>query len=76
MLVALVTAILLAAGSPQASERSRAEDLARSGRSAEALEIFKVVAPKFDVVTTWEHQWRSNDTAVDRVTIALVRFFR
>jgi hypothetical protein len=36
----------------------------------------KVVAPKFDLVTTWEHQWRSNDTAVDRLTVAVVRFFR
>lgn len=36
----------------------------------------KVVAPTFDVVTSWEHQWRSNDTALDRVTVSLVRFFR
>ena len=36
----------------------------------------KILAPKFDVVTTWEHQWRSNDTAVDRVTFAVIRFFR
>ena len=36
----------------------------------------KYLAPKFDVVTTWEHQWRSNDTAIDRLTISVVRFFR
>ena len=36
----------------------------------------KVVAPAFDVVTTGEHQWRSNDTSIDRVTMSLVRFFR
>jgi tetratricopeptide (TPR) repeat protein len=36
----------------------------------------KILAPKFDVVTTWEHQWRSNDTAIDRVTFSVIRFFR
>jgi Tfp pilus assembly protein PilF len=25
------------------------------------------------VVTTWEHQWRSNDTAIDRVTVAVIQ---
>jgi hypothetical protein len=36
----------------------------------------KLIAPAFDVVTTWEHQWRSNDTSIDRLTVAAVRFFR
>lgn len=36
----------------------------------------KFIAPTFDVVATWEHQWRSNDTSVDRLTVAVVRFFR
>lgn len=26
------------------------------------------------ITTTWEHQWRSNDTQVDRVTLSLVRY--
>jgi hypothetical protein len=25
--------------------------------------------------TTWEHQWRSNDTTVDRLTVSVTRFF-
>lgn len=36
----------------------------------------KFIAPMFDVVTTWEHQWRSNDTSIDRLTVALVRYFK
>ena len=28
------------------------------------------------VTTTWEHQWRSNDTAIDRVTLSVVQAFR
>jgi len=25
--------------------------------------------------TTWEHQWRSNDTIVDRLTVSVTQFF-
>jgi YaiO family outer membrane protein len=25
------------------------------------------------VVTTWEHQWRSNDTTIDRITVAVIQ---
>ncbi len=28
------------------------------------------------VSATWEHQWRSNETRIDRVTVSLVRTFR
>jgi tetratricopeptide (TPR) repeat protein len=28
------------------------------------------------LTTTWEHQWRSNDTAIDRVTVAIAQSFR
>ncbi len=27
------------------------------------------------VATTWEHQWRSNGTAIDRVTVSLAQFW-
>jgi len=27
------------------------------------------------ITTTWEHQWRSNDSRLDRVTLALVQYF-
>lgn len=36
----------------------------------------RILAPMFDVTTTWEHQWRSNDTAIDRVTVSFVQFFK
>jgi tetratricopeptide (TPR) repeat protein len=36
----------------------------------------RILAPMFDVTTTFEHQWRSNDTSVNRLTIAFVQFFR
>ena len=25
------------------------------------------------ITTTWEHQWRSNDTRIDRVTVSVVQ---
>ena len=28
------------------------------------------------VATTWEHQWRSNDTRLDRLTVSIVQRFR
>jgi len=28
------------------------------------------------ITTTYEHQWRSNSTTMDRLTIALAQFFR
>ena len=28
------------------------------------------------ITTTWEHQWRSNETRVDRLTLSVVRAFR
>ena len=28
------------------------------------------------VATTWEHQWRSNDTTIDRLTVVIVQWFR
>jgi YaiO family outer membrane protein len=28
------------------------------------------------VATTWEHQWRSNDTRLDRLTVSIVQGFR
>lgn len=74
MLVALVTAILLAAGSPQASERSRAEDLARSGRSAEALEVFKQIAER-DPADTDAQIWIARlDLRLGRADDAEARF--
>jgi hypothetical protein len=36
----------------------------------------RILAPMFDITTTVEHQWRSNDAAIDRVTVSFVRFFR
>jgi hypothetical protein len=27
------------------------------------------------VVTAWEHQWRSNDTRIDRLTLSFVQSF-
>jgi tetratricopeptide (TPR) repeat protein len=74
MLVALVTALLLAAGSPQASERSRAETLARSGRSAEALEIFKQIAER-DPADTDAQIWIARlDLRLGRADAAEARF--
>ncbi len=74
MLVALVTAIVLAAGSPQASERSRAEALARSGRSAEALEIFKQIAER-DPADTDAQIWIARlDLRLGRADAAEARF--
>jgi hypothetical protein len=28
------------------------------------------------VTTTWEHQWRSNDSTIDRVTVSITQTFR
>jgi hypothetical protein len=36
----------------------------------------RILAPRFDITTTWEHQWRSNDTAIDRFTVAFIQYFR
>jgi Tfp pilus assembly protein PilF len=34
----------------------------------------RITAPSLTVVTTtWEHQWRSNDTAIDRLTLSVVQ---
>jgi len=33
------------------------------------------LAPMTQIFATWEHQWRSNDTRMDRVTLAVVRSF-
>jgi hypothetical protein len=46
MLLALIAAVLLAAGGPQTAERSRAEALARSGQTEEAIQIFKRIVEK------------------------------
>ena len=74
MLVALVTAIVLAAGSPQASDRSRAEALARSGRSAEALEIFRQIAER-DPADTDAQIWIARlDLRLGRADAAEARF--
>jgi hypothetical protein len=36
----------------------------------------RIALPSLTTVSaTWEHQWRSNDTAVDRVTISLAQFW-
>jgi YaiO family outer membrane protein len=36
----------------------------------------RINAPLLTVITTtWEHQWRSNDTSIDRVTVSLLRSF-
>jgi tetratricopeptide (TPR) repeat protein len=38
---------------------------------------FRIRVPSLTVLTTtWEHQWRSNDTTSDRVTVAIVQSFR
>jgi len=37
----------------------------------------KVTMPSLtSVITTWEHQWRSNDSRLDRLTVLLVQGFR
>jgi len=28
------------------------------------------------ITAIWEHQWRSNDTQLDRVTVSLVQYMR
>ena len=37
---------------------------------------FRLLASSFDITTTIEHQWRSNDTGVNRLTIAFTQFFK
>jgi tetratricopeptide (TPR) repeat protein len=37
---------------------------------------FRIELPSLTMVsTTWEHQWRSNDTVIDRVTVSLGQFW-
>ena len=53
------------------------------GRSARGLGATTIAAglrirvPSLTfVTTTWEHQWRSNDTKIDRLTLSVVQAFR
>ena len=66
-------------------QRIRSEDAAASrlidlsiaslGASTFAAGL-RVNTPSSTVVTTaWEHQWRSNATRLDRVTLSIVQFF-
>jgi len=53
-----------------------ADRLASLGASTLAAGV-RVNLPSTTVLTTtWEHQWRSNETRLDRVTLAIVQSFR
>jgi hypothetical protein len=52
-----------------------ADRLGSLGASTAAVGM-RIGMPSLTVLhTTWEHQWRSNDTTLDRVTVALVQSF-
>jgi len=37
----------------------------------------RISVPSYTLLNTaWEHQWRSNDTTVDRITVSVTRFFK
>lgn len=52
-----------------------ADRLASLGASTFALGLHVNTPSSTMVTTTWEHQWRSNSTRLDRVTLSIVQFF-
>lgn len=56
-------------------ENLTADRLGALGTTTVATGV-RIRTPRFaQVFVTWEHQWRSNDTTMDRVTLAVVRSF-
>jgi len=56
-------------------EQLTADRVGSLGASTVAGSI-RINAPLLTVITTtWEHQWRSNDMSIDRLTVSLVRSF-
>ena len=52
-----------------------ADRLGSIGASTFALGVRVNLPSTTMMTTTWEHQWRSNDTRLDRVTLSIVQFF-
>jgi len=52
-----------------------ADRLLSLGASTLALGLGVNLPSSTMVTTTWEHQWRSNSTRLDRVTLSIVQFF-
>ena len=57
-------------------ENLTVDRLALLGTSTAAAGL-RITTPSLTLITTtWEHQWRSNQTKVDRLTVSVVQFFQ